>query len=154
MTTEFFRPSQSNNDTSNDEPDLPEIKDLGALCSPEIQSQALEARATILKLIDDLPTASPRFRQERARIVSERIATVYLPAVQAIRDATTPDQIESLRVTLEDRLEAGESKPATPKRDALWIRLLGEYEVCIDALSENCMARYQDRLADIEARWA
>lgn len=126
-------------------------KDLAELTSPEIRQAALDARSTILKRLANYPQVPPKWREEAARITHERIATNYLRAIEAIREAATRDELQALQATLQHRLAAGYAKPPTPTRDALWARLLAEYEIVTDALAENCMWRFQDRLRDLEA---
>lgn len=132
-------------------------RDLASLTSPEIQQQAMAARRQIQRLIDQAVKANGKYRAERFRHARERVATDYLQAITAIREATGypsstyRSDLEELQKTLTKRLQQGYALPGNPTRDQLWRRLLSEYELVTDALSQNALWRYQDRLADLEA---
>lgn len=130
-----------------------DVRDLGDLTTPEIQDAALEVRGELIQKINALPTADPRYRRERLRLVRERVVTKYLSVVQEIRAAASDDALKELQSTLVKRLQHGYRLKPNPTRDALWTRLLAEYEIVTDCLAENALWRWQDRLSDIEARW-
>lgn len=148
MSTGFFRPDKQAADTEQPETTAP--KDLAALTTPEIQRAALAARATILKRIDGLPEVASKWREESLRITRQRVAVDYREAIEAIREAATREDLQLLLQTLNSRLVAGYAKAPNPTRDALWSRLLAEYEIVMDALADDCMWRFLGRLNDLE----
>lgn len=129
----------------------PAARDLASLTSAEIQQQAMTARPQIQRLIDQAVKANGKYRAERFRHARERVTTDYLQAINAIRGATYRSDLETLQKTLQRRLQEGYALTPNPTRDQLWRRLLAEFEICTDALSQNALWRYQDRLADLEA---
>ena len=125
-----------------------QIIDLATLTTPEIQQAALAARARSIMTFDRAMNAELNHRNENWRLCSEYVTTIYLQAVNAVREASTTIALEALRDTLTDRLSKGMELDPTPARDRLWLRLMAEYEIVEDALSSNAIWRYQDRIRE------
>lgn len=150
VNASFFKPGTARIKRVEPPPDSTGPKDLAALTSPEIRQAALDARAVIQKRLAGYPQVSPKWREEAARITTRKIATDYRNAIEAIREAATRDELQALQATLQRRLNEGYAMTPNPTRDALWVRLLAEYEIVTDALADNCMWRFMDRLKDLE----
>ena len=124
-------------------------RDLGSLASHALRDDAIRARDRVLQQIEIRYETRPAWHYGKARDKAIRLLTRrYLPAINAIRDAVSHKELETLQDTLTERLDAGWEMEPTETRDALFLRLLAEYEVVSDCLSEHVLDRYMSRLPE------
>lgn len=87
---------------------------------------------------------SPKRATARSWFV-RNLASDYLPAIDALRAAGTPDELRAAQAAITARLEHGWGVPGA-RADDLWTRLLAQLEALGDALADNALASMLDRL--------
>lgn len=125
-------------------------RDLASLVGPDVAAAAHDAKRNVQRLLARAQSSPHQYRAERIHLVTRKVAGDYLAAMTAIREAATPEALQALQKVLLQRLGEGYQLTPNPTRDELWTRLLFEFELVTDALAENCLGRYLDRLNDLE----
>lgn len=126
-------------------------RDLAALVGDDLSRQALTAKRNLQRSLERAQAAPPNYHEERVRIATRKAAGEFMDAIEAIRQAASPSDVQKLEAELLKRLRKGYALPANATRDRLWIRLLAEYELVSDCLATNAIGRYLDRLNAIGA---
>lgn len=128
--------------------------DLASLTSPRLRDDVLTARAKVHAALDNTYGNIPDWWRPRGKKAALRaIERQYVPAIRAIRAATSEDDLSALQANLVARLKRGWEMEATPKRNEHWGRLLAELEVVEDALSPSAITRHVNRLWHLESHW-
>jgi hypothetical protein len=127
-----------------------ELRDLASLVGSDVADAAFDARHAVQRLLARAQSSGRQHRAERIRLTTRKVAGEYMDAMSAIRAAAMKTDLEALRAVLRRRLSEGYRLTPNAPRDALWTRLLAEFELVSDARAENSLGRYIDRLNDLE----
>lgn len=136
-------------------PDAP--RDIASLTNERIRDRCVTEYRQLQALFDSLyELTAPWQKGDRERTVDRihtHLSKRYLPAINELREATTPEGLQQLSRTLARRLNEGWELESTPQRDDLWERLIVEKCIVMDATSRHVIRIHLSRLQGLESSW-